>query len=169
MSIFRKKDEKNNKNMLERKQSYNDPMISFRSRMNNLFDSFFEDWGLEPFSEPDSLSYAGFTPQIDVTEDEKAIYVEAELPGLKENEIDVELKDNLLTISGEKKSESEQKDKKYHRIERSYGYFQRAVSIDPKIEEDKIKANYKNGILRIELPKDTKAIKEEQPRKIKIN
>ncbi len=157
MSIF-KKEKENKNNMLERRSSFERPSIDrFYKRMNDLFEDFFGEWDINlPTTE--SLQSSGFMPQIDVKEDDKKVYVEAELPGLNEKEINVELKDNVLTISGEKKEEKEEKDKKYHRVERSYGYFQRSINLGSKVDEKNVKASFKNGVLAIELPKDVEKI-----------
>ena len=106
-----------------------------------------------------------WSPAVDVSEDKDNIYVKAELPGLKQEEINVSLEDDVLTIQGERTSEKEEKDKQYHRIERSYGAFQRAIHLPTVINEESIKATYKNGVLDITLAK-----KEEAKRKqIKVD
>ncbi|MFW5800310.1 MAG: Hsp20/alpha crystallin family protein [Spirochaetota bacterium] len=151
MAIFKKNKDNEERGIQRRERGSSSPIERFRNRMNDLFEDFFEDWDLP--LESDSLQSASYTPRLDITEDDNNIYVNAELPGVKEKDIDVELKDNMLTISGEKKEETEEKEKKYHRVERSYGYFQRSVNLSSKVDEDKIKASYKDGILSITLPK----------------
>jgi HSP20 family protein len=92
-----------------------------------------------------------------VKENDKNYQVTAELPGMDENDIEVTLDNNALTISGEKKQETEDKGQNYYRMERSYGSFQRSISLPPGIESDNIDANFNKGILTITLPKTTEA------------
>ena len=99
-----------------------------------------------------SFADSGFSA-VDVSEDDKNIFVKADLPGLKKEEIHVSLDHDVLTIRGERKSESETKDKNYHRVERSYGVFERRIVLGTKVDEAKIKANYKDGVLELTLPK----------------
>ncbi len=90
---------------------------------------------------------------VDVSEDEKNIVVKADLPGLKKDEISVSLDNDVLTIRGERKSESEEKEKNYHRVERSYGAFERQIVLGSHINVEQIKASYKDGVLELTLPK----------------
>jgi HSP20 family protein len=94
-------------------------------------------------------------PKLDVHEDDKAVYVKAEIPGLDEKDLNVIMKENMLTISGEKKEEKTEEDKKrnYYYCERSFGSFSRTIVLPEGIKADEVKAHYKNGILDIELPK----------------
>jgi HSP20 family protein len=159
------KDNKRERALERRRESDFSPLERFQRRMNSLFDDFFSDWGSD-ISTSDTLASREFTPQIDIREDDKKVYIDAELPGLDKGDIEIEIKNNILTISGEKKHEKEEKDKEYHRVERSYGYFERSVRIDSDVEEDKIKASYKNGVLSIDIPK--KEGSESKKRKISI-
>ena len=105
-------------------------------------------------------------PKLDVHEDDKAVHVKAERPGLDEKDLNVTLKENTLTISGEKKEEKKEEDKNrnYHYCERSFGSFSRTIILPEGIKADEVKANYKNGILDIELPKGEKA----RPKKVNV-
>ena len=105
-------------------------------------------------------------PKVDVHEDSKAVYVKAEIPGLEEKDINVILKENMLTISGEKKEEKTDDNAKrnYYHCERSFGSFSRTIALPEGIKADEVKASYKNGILDIELPKQ----EEVKPRKITV-
>jgi len=94
-------------------------------------------------------------PKVDVAETEDAIQVTAELPGLKEEDIEVSLADHNLVISGEKKAEKEEKDKNYHRIERSFGSFHRSVPLPAEVNGEKVDASFTNGVLKVVLPKTT--------------
>jgi HSP20 family protein len=101
-------------------------------------------------------------PVVDIQEKEDAYVVHAELPGIKKDETSVEYRDGVLTIKGEKKFEHEENKKDFHRIERSYGSFHRSFQILEAIDEDRIKGEYKNGVLELTLP-----IKEPEKRKAK--
>ena len=102
--------------------------------------------------------YGGWSPPIDVFETEKEIVVEAEIPGLNEKDISVEVKENVLTISGERKKETEAKEDRFHRIERTYGRFQRSFTLPDTVETGKVKAKVRNGVLTVRLPKAPKAV-----------
>ncbi len=164
--MFGRKNENKKENALERRKESNfSPLERFQRRMNDLFDDFFIDWDND-LPSTDTLASSKFMPSLDVREDEKNVYVDAELPGLDKSDINIEIKNNVLTISGEKKNETKEENKTSRRIERSYGYFERSVSIDSDVEEEKIKASYKNGVLSIEIPKKKGA--ESKKRKIQI-
>ena len=112
-----------------------------------------------------STLFAQGGPAIDVAEDDEAIRVTAELPGLDENDFSVELRDNRLILRGEKKSCCEEKDRNYHFSECSYGTFTRSVPLPCEIDADKVTAHYKHGVLNITLPKTERS----QAKKIKID
>src|SRR3989338_1355307 len=136
------------------------PFFSLEGGMNRLFDEFFHGFDLEPFrlsGEKDWFNTA--VPKIDVTETEDEIHVEAEVPGMDEKDIEVNLSDNMLTISGEKKLEHEDKKKDFYRMERSYGSFHRAIPIYSGVDVNKIKAALKKGELTVTLPKTAEAKK----------
>lgn len=123
--------------------------------IDRLFDDFFRDFSLSPFGQ----SWGGFNPCIDVTESDQEYKVSAELPGLDDNDIKVTLANDVLTISGEKKKEIEDKGQNYYRMEHSYGSFQRSIPLPPDIETDKIDATFKKGVLTISLPKSAEVQK----------
>jgi HSP20 family protein len=130
--------------------------LSFQQEMNRLFDDFFGRSALEPFG-----SFRGgwdaFSPRVDVAESDTDIVVSAELPGLDDEDIDVSLSRGMLTISGEKKQKEEKKGRGYYRVERSYGSFQRSIPVPSEVEDGKIEAVFKKGVLTITLPKASKA------------
>jgi HSP20 family protein len=131
----------------------------------DAFDRIFDD--LTKDLVPNNQRAEGaFLPSINVAEDEDAYHVEAELPGLQEKDVDVSLANDTLTISGERKQESEEKAKKYVRRESVYGSFQRQISLPSEIESDKIEASFKNGVLSVTLPKSKRA--KEEVRKIAV-
>jgi HSP20 family protein len=97
-------------------------------------------------------------PKVDVAETNDAVHVTADLPGLSENDIEVTLSDGHLHIRGEKHDRKEDKDKNYHRIERTYGSFQRSIALPAEVDSEKVDASFKNGVLSVVLPKIATAI-----------
>ena len=100
-----------------------------------------------------------FMPRVDTSETEEFIQVTTELPGMEEKDIDVSLSNGVLTLSGEKKTHNEEKTLRHYRTERSYGTFQRSISMPEEVEVDKVEASFKNGVLTVTLPKTTMAKK----------
>jgi HSP20 family protein len=134
------------------------PMMAIQNEMNRLFDNFFTDpFDLAPLSARRLATE--FSPRVNVSETDKAVQVTAEHPGMEEKDIQISLERDVLLISGEKKSESEETGKNFHRVERSYGSFQRAIPLVGDVQEDKVEATFKNGILTITLPKPPSAVK----------
>ena len=124
----------------------------------DFFDRFFEDFALPRlFSEEPAL-----TPAFDVSETEKELIVKAEVPGMDKKDIHINLSDGLLTIKGEKKQEK--KNENYHSVERRYGMFSRTIRLPFEVEADKVDATYKDGVLKVTLPKSEAA----KPKKIEI-
>lgn len=108
--------------------------------------------------EKETLAVTEWAPAVDISEDDKEYLVKAELPGLKKEEVKVTVEDGELTISGERKTEKEEKNKKYHRIERSYGSFVRSFTLPDVVSGEKVNAEFKDGLLMVHLPKDQKAM-----------
>ncbi|RKX70178.1 Hsp20/alpha crystallin family protein [candidate division WOR-3 bacterium] len=131
-------------------------LVDLRTSFDRLFDRFFENWP-EPMEE-------FWAPAIDVVETDGHIEVKAELPGLKKEDIRVKLEDNVLTISGERKKEKEEKDKRYYRVERCYGRFLRSIELPTEVEPEKVEAKYKDGVLSITIPKPESA----RPKEIEV-
>jgi HSP20 family protein len=127
-----------------------------RREMDRLWDSFSEG-GLRRRTE----EAVEWLPSLDIAETKNEVVVKAEVPGMDPKDIDISLSDGMLTIKGEKKQEKEEKEADYHLIERSYGAFTRSVRLPKEIQSDKIGASYKNGILKITLPKSEEAKKKE--------
>ncbi len=96
---------------------------------------------------------SAFSPKIDISEDEKNVYVEAELPGMKKEDIKITLQDNILTLKGEKNKVEEKKEKNYYRSERSYGSFQRSFTLPVEVDSEKVNAKFENGALTLTLEK----------------
>lgn len=91
--------------------------------------------------------------KVDISEDENAFHIEAEMPGLKKEDISLGVEEDVLTIKGERKQENEEQDKNYHRIERTYGSFSRSFNLGEMIDQESIDASFENGILHVSLPK----------------
>lgn len=128
---------------------------SLKDEMDKLFDEF---WRKRPFFE------TGWSPELDVAETSENIIVKVEVPGLDPKDIDISITGGTLTLKGEKREEKEEKDKYYHRVERRYGSFMRTVDLPESVDTEKVKAECKNGILEIILPKVEKA----KPKKITV-
>ena len=108
-------------------------------------------------SSGENLTIAEWTPLVDVTEDDKEYVVTAELPDVKEEDVKVTVQEGILHITGERKFEKEETGKKYHRIERSYGSFERSFSLPENTKPEALTADYKNGVLKVHLPKSAEA------------
>jgi HSP20 family protein len=147
-----------------RREEYH-PFSLFRQEMNTLFDNFFRGFDLEPFSG----RLGAFSPHIDVKESDKDIAIIAELPGMDDKDIHVSLTRDSLTIKGEKKEEKEEKGKDYYRMERSFGSFTRTIPLPVEIDTDKVKADFKKGVLTVTLPKTATAIKEKKKIPVKAD
>ena len=98
-----------------------------------------------------------WAPSVDITEDEKEYLMKADLPEVKREDVKVTVEDDVLTITGERKFEKEEKGKKYHRLERSYGKFLRSFALPPGADGAKVSAEFKDGVLKVHLPKSEKA------------
>lgn len=145
---------------------YEDNPFSLLHRdMDRLFEDFFSGFDLEPFGKRAGT----FSPDIEVSENEKEIKIHAELPGMDEKDIDVSLTNDTLTISGEKKKEKETNDKGYYMKERSYGSFKRSIPLYTEIEAEKIDAHFKKGVLTITLPKSEKEIETKKKIAVKVD
>ena len=100
---------------------------------------------------------AGYSPQVDIREDENNIYLEADLPGLSKKEIDVKIEDNILTLSGTREEDRKESEATYYRYERRVGSFERKFNLDDKVEATAVDAQFKNGVLTLTLPKKEEA------------
>jgi len=131
------------------------PLSGLHREMNRLFEDFVRGWDLPLARSLGRLDT--FVPSVDVRETDKAVVVSAELPGMDENDIKVELADDGLTISGEKKTETDEEHEGISRHERTYGSFQRFVAIPVQVQEAKTTAEFRNGVLTVTLPKAPEA------------
>jgi HSP20 family protein len=120
------------------------PFLSLHRDMNRLFDDAFRTFG-----------FNGGWPSVEVSDHGKELHVTAELPGLEEKDVNVEIDEGVLTISGEKRTEVEDEKRRYS--ERSYGRFERRLALPDDVDEDNVKAAFKNGVLTLTLPKSDRA------------
>jgi HSP20 family protein len=132
-----------------------DPFSAFRREMDRLFDDFTRGWVGSTW--PSIGRTPELMPSMDVAETDKEIEITAELPGLQEKDVQVNVTDNVLTIKGEKKSEKQEKDKNYTMFERSYGSFSRTLDLPAGANSDSIKATLANGVLKVTVPKPAPA------------
>ena len=123
----------------------------------NRLERFFNLPSLSRNGETEAMTVSQWSPLVDISEDANEYLVKAELPELKKEEVKVSVENGELTISGERKSEKEEKDRKFHRIERCYGSFLRSFTLPEAISSDKVTAEFKDGVLSVHLPKDEKA------------
>ena len=113
----------------------------------------------EPLSRRDdqeNMKIVEWAPSVDVTEDDKEYLIQADAPGVKREDVKVVVQNGVLTVSGERQSEKEEKGKKFHKVERSYGSFARSFTLPEEVEEDKLSAKFKDGVLTVHLPKTAK-------------
>ena len=122
------------------------PFLTLHREMNRMFDEAFRSFDIGSFGSPAMTGW----PSVELNETEKEVRVVAELPGLGQNDVAIELLDGVLTISGEKKSETEDKELRFS--ERYYGRFERRISVDD-VDQDKVAASFKDGVLTVTLPK----------------
>lgn len=147
------------------------PMAQFHQELDRMFDNFFRGFGFPSmgFGREHSLSVPEewLRPTLDIAAGEKEYTISVELPGVDEKDVQLELSDDTLVIKGEKKQEKEEKEKNYYRMERSYGSFQRVLSLPEDAEHEGIGAVYKNGILKITIPRKAAPVKESRQIAIK--
>lgn len=139
--------------------SYNPVLGNLNRNFLDLFEDFFDER-----LTPSLLAQKEWMPRVDIYEKDGSYVVKADMPGMEEKDLNVEIKDNVLTLSGKKEEEKETDDKNYHRVERSSGSFTRTFNIPEGVEADQIKAEYKKGVLTVTLPKSKKA----EPKKIEV-
>jgi HSP20 family protein len=146
--------------LTKRNEGISSELYVLRRRISNVFDDYF-------CLEPSCLFDNDWSPALEVKEDDREIHIRADLPGLEEKDISVTFRENVLTISGERKEEKESKAEDGRSIisERSYGAFSRTISLPAEIDADKISAKYKNGVLKLTVPKS----RAEKPKKIAID
>ena len=136
-------------------------MSSLQERMNRLMSDFRTR---SPFGE-EEIAQGAWIPAVDIYETKESIVLNVELPGVTKEDIALEVKDSTLTIKGEKKLEKNVKEENFHRLERSYGSFTRAFTLPSTVQQEKVKAKFRDGILEIMLPKAEEA----KPKQIKVD
>lgn len=131
-----------------------DPFLGLRQDIDRVFDSYFRGWpSLRGFDFAPAFSRMDVSPKVDIGETDGGYEIAVELPGIDEKDVEVSLRDEVLTVSGEKKTEREEKEKDYFLNERSYGAFKRSFRLPAEVEADKIKAEMEKGVLTITLPR----------------
>jgi HSP20 family protein len=136
-------------------------LLAIQERMNRLFD---ETLQRTRSREEEDISAGLWAPPVDIYETENEIVLKAELPEIDQKDIEIKVEDNTLTIRGERRFDQETKKENYHRIERAYGKFSRSFSLPNTIDQEKIKASYKDGILKLVMPKK----EEKKPKQITV-
>jgi len=136
-------------------------VAALQDRINRIFDESFT----RTDDVDDDISMCAWKPTVDIYETDEAIILKAELPGIKKEDVSVEINDNVLTLKGERVEDKEIKEGNYFRKERCFGTFSRAFNLQYRVQPDKIKAKFKDGVLEIEIPKPEK----EKPKQITVN
>lgn len=132
------------------------PIIQLHNEMDRLFENAFRGFGLSPFRSEffnQDLTAGLLKPKLDIGVTDEEYSISVEVPGVSEKEIKVELEDNTMIVRGEKNQKKEEKNKNYYCVERSYGSFQRVLSLPEDAAKDDIQASFKNGILTIKMPR----------------
>lgn len=134
-------------------------VVALQNRMNSLFRD------LSGNESNDVLTTANFVPAVDIYEDEHKVVLKLEVPGIKQEDLDVRVENNTLTVRGERKFEKEEKEENFHRLERRYGSFYRAFTLPNTVDTEHIDASCENGVLQLTLNKKAEA----KPKQIKVN
>ena len=171
---FKKEDDRESDLPVRQNQGSAQPMMrhghmaDLHADLDKLFDNFFQSFGFPSYKSPFSGLAANdfFKPRVDISGSESEYNISAELPGVDEKDIQVELKDNSLIIRAEKHQEDKSEGKGYYRVERNYGSFQRVLAVPEDSDVDGIKATCKNGVVTISIPR--KAIPQSSAKKIPI-
>jgi HSP20 family protein len=132
--------------------------------LQNRLNSIFQDFAIPANGPGESLTAGGFVPAVDIYEDAHKLEVKVEVPGIKQEDLDVRMENNTLTVKGERKFETEEKEENFHRIERRYGSFVRSFTVPQTVDTENVQANYDAGVLTITLAKKPEA----KPRQVKI-
>ncbi len=134
--------------------------FALQNRVNSLFQELSRTQG-----ESDPLASTAFVPPVDIYEDEHKVVLKLEIPGMQQENFDIQLENNTLSVRGERKFEQEEKEENFHRIERRYGSFYRAFTVPSTVNTEGVQASYDAGVLRIELAKRAEA----KPKQIKVS
>ncbi len=139
-------------------------LVSIQGRMNRLFDEAFRG-ATRQSGDEEEWSLGSWAPAVDIFEQDGNIVLKAELPGVDSKDVDVRVENSVLTLRGERKLDNEVKKESYHRVERAYGSFSRSFTLPSVVDTEKIKADYRDGVLRVNLPKREEA----KPKQISIS
>jgi len=134
-------------------------LTSLQNRMSRLFEEQYGSRGEE------ALTAGAFVPPVDIYEDEHSIQLKLEVPGIDQKALDVKVENNVLTVSGERKFEKEEKEENFRRVERRYGSFTRSFTLPNTVNPEDVSADYNHGVLKIRLGKRAEA----KPKQIKVN
>ncbi len=135
---------------------------TIQNEMNRLFNSFFDT---PAAGSGNGQALRRWIPAMDLIETETDFVLKADLPGVSESDVNIELEDNVLTISGERKAEHEERKTGYYRVERSFGSFRRALTLPEGVDPESVKATFANGVLEVTVPKPAQQV----PRKVQIS
>ena len=135
--------------------------------LERRISSLFHKEPLSRREDQENMKVVEWAPSVDVTEDDQEYLIKTDAPGVKREDLKVVVQNGVLTVSGERQSEKEEKGKKFHKVERSDGSFSRSFSLPEEVEEDKLSAQFKDGVLSVHLPKTAKA--KAKTREITIN
>ena len=136
-------------------------MFSLNDGMNRMFDGFF----YPTTGDDEAMSRWNGNPAVDIYDNDDHIVIKAEIPGVDKKDITVDIKDGVLTLKGERSSDNEERKDNFYRRERTFGKFERAFTVPAEVDLDKIKADYKDGVLKIEIPKP----EERKPKQVTIH
>ena len=136
-------------------------MFSFRRPLSRMFD----DFSLPRVPTEDGPLTWGWNPVVDIYDNDDNIVIKAELPGVSKKDIEIDVKDRVLTLKGERSADNEVKEDNYYRRERTYGRFERSFNLPAHVNPDKIKADYSDGVLKIEVPKP----EDQKPKQITVH
>jgi len=134
-------------------------LFSMRDEMNRMFDRFFK----RSTFDDDNTAMHALVPDVDITEKDDSYILKADLPGVAKDDVKITLRENILTIKGEKKREREEKHRDSYRSERMYGTFERTFTLPSIVRDEKIQANFKDGVLTVEIPKSEEVKPKEIP------
>ncbi|HEX9860433.1 MAG TPA: Hsp20/alpha crystallin family protein [Nitrospirota bacterium] len=135
-------------------------LVALQDRMNRMFEET-----VQAGKETEMMRPGTWAPVVDIYEDEEEVVLVAEVPGIEMEDVDIQVRDNTLTLKGERKMEKPVNKENYHRVERTYGSFMRAFTLPSTVDQDKISANYAKGVLEIKMPKSARS----KPTQIKID
>jgi HSP20 family protein len=125
--------------------------------MEDVFDRYNKALSWPRFAKQEIMTHGDWVPRVDITESDKEFIIKADIPEVKKEEVKISVDNGVLSIQGERKQEKEEKNKKFHRVERFYGSFTRSFTIPENVDETKVEASFKDGTLTIQLPKTEKS------------